>query len=245
MMPTESAVLLDQVSAFLRDVQQIDAVSFGVRRGEAVALLGGNDSGKSLALMVAAGLEVPLTGMVRLLGMDPMQTSMDEYVELRRRIGVVFERPALLSNMSVFNNVALPLRYHTILSDDQIESRVMAALREWGVESFRNRFPVELTFGDARLVAFARALVLEPEILFVDEILFGLDAGALARLRKWLQTMREKGKATLVVSANAPTPLSMMMDRLLFFQKGRLVADCTPADAATSEDAMIRQLMTV
>src|SRR5213075_1555111 len=100
---------------------------------------------------------------VRLLGVNPARVGEPAYLDLRQRVGFIFDQPALISNMSVFNNVALPLRYHTVLSESDIEG-------------LRDRFPAQLMLGDARLVAMARAKILEPEILFFDDMLVGLDA---------------------------------------------------------------------
>jgi phospholipid/cholesterol/gamma-HCH transport system ATP-binding protein len=245
MIKAEPALQLDHVSAFFREGQSIDEVSLLVRRGELVALVGGNDSGKSLALRLAAGLEAPIAGTVHLLGINPALATEPEYLSLRHRVGVVFDRPALISNMNVFNNVALPLRYHTALAPSAIEDKVIVALRAWGVENLRDRFPAELILGDARLVAIARAQILDPEILFLDDMLLGLDAGGLARLRKFFETMRAKGEKTLVTSAGASTRLFDVLDRLLFFRNGRMVADGSPADIAESRDPAVHELFSV
>ena len=240
----ETALQLDKVSAFLREGHRIDDVSLLVRHGELVALVGGNNSGKSLALRLAAGLETPLAGMVRLLGVNPERASDADYLDLRRRVGVVLDRPGLLSNMNVFNNVALPLRYHTLLSEAEIEDKVMAALREWNIENLREQFPAELTLGDARFVAIARADILDPEILFLDDMLLGLDAAGLAHLRTFFESVRVGG-TTLITSAGAATKLFEAMDRLLFFRNGRLVADVSPAEVVKSTDPAVHELYSV
>jgi phospholipid/cholesterol/gamma-HCH transport system ATP-binding protein len=241
---TGPALHFDGVSSSLYQGQSIHDVSLLVRSGERVALVGSNNSGKSIALRLAAGLETPLAGTVRLLGINPALATEAEYLDLRRRVGVVFDRPGLLSNMSVFNNVALPLRYHTALSEFEMEDQVIEALREWGVENLRERFPAELTLGDARFVAFARAQVLNPEILFIDDMLLGLDAGGLARLRQFFESMRKTGM-TLVTSAGAPTRLFEVLDRLLYFQNGRLGADGTPAEVMKNQDPAVHALFRV
>lgn len=245
MIKGEPALQLDSVSAFLREGQRVDDVSLVVRRGELVAFAGNNSSGKSLALRLAAGLEAPVAGVVRVLGINPALAGEMDYLELRRRVGMVFDRPALISNMSVFNNVALPLRYHTGLADSEIENKVMAALREWGVETLRDRFPAELVLGDARLVAIARAQILDPEILFVDDMLLGLDAPGLIRLREFFEGVRTKRERTLVASVSAPTPLFEVLDRLLFFRNGRLVADGSPAEVGRNKHAAVKELFSV
>lgn len=244
MIATGPALHFDGVSSALYQGQSIHDVSLLVRSGERVALVGSNNSGKSIALRLAAGLETPLAGTVRLLGINPALATEAKYVDLRRRVGVVFDRPGLLSNMSVFNNIALPLRYHTALSESEIEDKIIESLREWGLENLRERFPAELTLGDARFVAFARAQVLDPEILFIDDMLLGVDAGGLARLRQFFEGMR-KTRMTLVTSAGAPTRLFEVLDRLLYFENGRLAADGTPAEVMKNQDPAVHALFTV
>jgi phospholipid/cholesterol/gamma-HCH transport system ATP-binding protein len=236
---------LDHVSAFLREGQSVDDVSLTVRHGELVALVGGDASGKSLALLLAAGIESPLKGTVRVLGVDPALAPERAYVDLRRRVGVVFDRPALLSNMSVFNNISVPLRYHTALSDPEIEDKVTEALRLWGIEHLRDWFPAQLMLSDARFVALARALMLNPEILFLDDMLLGLDAWGLARLRGFFESVRAKRGMTLVTSAGAPTKLLEILDRVLFFQNGRMVADGAPAEIVRMKDPAVHEFHNV
>ena len=239
----EPALQYDHVSASLPDGQQLVDLSCIVRRGEMVAFVGANGSGKNLALKLGAGIERSDAGTVRVLGQDPLPASERKFLALRRRIGMVFERPALISNMTVFNNVVLPLRYHTDLSDSEIEDRVTIALREWSIEALHDRFPAELTLGDGRLAAMARASILNPEILFIDEMLFGFDAAGLSRLQALLVQSRQKRGMTIVAAVNAPTRLFALMDRLLFFRDGRLVADSTPAEAGKIKEPMIQELL--
>jgi ABC-type transporter Mla maintaining outer membrane lipid asymmetry ATPase subunit MlaF len=235
-----SALELDHVSAFVRETVRLEDLTVTVQRGETVALVGSNSSGKGLALRLGAGLEAPASGSVWLLGLNLSQASEAEFLHLRRRAGIVFEKPALVSNMSVFNNVALPLRYHTTLPESEIRDRVMAKLRECGVDQFRDAFPAELALGDARLAAMARALAIDPEIIFIDELLFGLDADDLVRVRGLVEGFRRAGGLTVVVTINAPTSLFGLMDRLVLLRDGRLVAACSPAEAARVEDPMVK-----
>lgn len=238
-MRPEPVLDLAHVSASKGDLMRIENLSLTVHRGEAVALVGSNASGKSLALKLCAGLETPASGSVRVMGVDPAQASDEDILQLRQRLGVVFDKPALISNMTVFNNVALPLRYHSAPPEDEVQERVMARLAECGVEYLRDRFPVELTLGDARLVAIARARVMNTEILFIDELLIGLDADDLGRIHGLLAgPWREQG-LTVVITLNAPTTLFRDMDRLVLLRDGRLVAVCPPAEAARVKDPMV------
>jgi phospholipid/cholesterol/gamma-HCH transport system ATP-binding protein len=239
----DAALQYDHVSASFVEGLHVDDLCCVVRRHELVALVGGNGSGKNLALKLGAGLESPDAGTVRVLGQDPLPASERQFISFRRRLGVVFERPALISNLTVFNNIVLPLRYHTDLIDSEIDDRVMAALRQWGIEAFHDRFPAELTLGDSRLAAMARATILNPEILFIDEILFGLDAGGLGRVQALIEQARAQRQMTIVAAVNAPTRLFALMDRLLFFHDGRLVADSTPAEAGNIKEPMLQEFL--
>jgi ABC-type transporter Mla maintaining outer membrane lipid asymmetry ATPase subunit MlaF len=236
----EVVIELDRVSANEGDQARVADLSLIVRRGEAVALVGSNASGKGLALKLCAGLEAPASGAVRLLGVDTTQASEEQALHLRQRVGFVFVKPALISNLSVYNNVALPLRYHTVLPETEIQGRVMARLTECGVAVFREQMPAGLTMGVARLAALARAMVMEPEILFVDEVLFGLDADDLIRFRGLLGKYRREKGLTIVATINAPTSLFRMMDRLVLLRDGRLVADCPPDKAPLVVDPMVQ-----
>jgi len=241
----QPTVELDHVSAFLREGQSVDDVSLLVRHGELVALVGGDGSGKSLALMLAAGIESPQKGVVRVLGIDPALAPDEAYVDLRRRVGVVFDRPALLSNMSVFNNIAVPLRYHTPLTAPEVEDKVTEALRLWEIEHLRDWFPAQLMLSDARFVALVRALILNPEILFLDDMLLGMDARGLARLRGFFESVRAKRVMTLITSAGAPTKLFEILDRVLFFENGRIVAEGAPADVFRMQNPAVHEFDSV
>ena len=236
----EVVIELDRVSASEGEQARVADLSLTVQRGEAVALVGSNASGKGLALKLCAGIEAPASGSVRVLGIDPAAASEEEMLHLRQRVGFVFDKPALISNLSVFNNVALPLRYHTVLSETEIQERVMARLVECGVEVFRDRFPADLTMGDARLVAMARAMVMDPDILFMNELLFGLDADDLVRFRGLFEKYQRETGLTIVTTVNAPTNLFALMDRLVLLRDGRLVAACPPAEAPLVDDPMVQ-----
>lgn len=237
----EAVIVLDHVSASEGILEHVEDFSLTVHKGEAVALVGSNRSGKGLALKLCAGLGMPSSGSVRVLGVDPAAASDEEMLHLRRRVGFVFAKPALLSNMSVYNNVALPLRYHTALQEAVIHDKTMACLAECGVELFHDHLPGGLAMGDARLAALARALVIEPEILFVDEVLFGLAADDLIRFRGLLEKYRRERGLTVVVSINAPTALFALMDRLALMRDGRLVAVRPPDEVAQVDDPMVQE----
>lgn len=235
---SEAVITLDHVSASEEERTPVEDISMTVQRGEAVALVGANASGKSLVLRLCAGLEAPASGTVRVLGVDPARASEEQLLALRQRIGFVFVKHALISNMTVYNNVALPLRYHTVFPEAEIRKRVLAHLVECGVDAYCDRMPAGLTLGDARLAAIARAMVMDPDLLCVDEVLVGLDANDLFRLRKILERYRRERELTVVTTINAPTSLFQVMDRLVLIRDGRLVAVYPPDEAHPVVDPM-------
>jgi phospholipid/cholesterol/gamma-HCH transport system ATP-binding protein len=239
---SEAAITLDHVSANEGNQVRVDDLSLTMQRGEAVALVGSHASGKGLTLRLCAGLEAPESGSVRILGVNPAVES-EEMVRLRQRVGFVFVKPALINSLSVFDNVALPLRYHATLPEAAIQDRVMARLVECGVEDLRDRFPAGLAMGDARLVSLARAMAMDAELLLVDEVLFGLDADELVRFKKIVEGYRKQRMLTLVATFSAPTRLFAMMDRLVLIRNGRVVADCPPTEASRVADPMVRDFV--
>src|SRR6266581_3689310 len=122
---SEAVITLDHVSASEGNQVRVDDLTLTVRRGEAVALVGSHASGKGLALRLCAGLEAPESGSVRILGVNPAVES-EEMVRLRQRVGFVFVKPALINSLSVFDNVAFPLRYHATIPEAAVQDRVMA-----------------------------------------------------------------------------------------------------------------------
>ncbi|HEV8242360.1 MAG TPA: ATP-binding cassette domain-containing protein [Nitrospirales bacterium] len=241
-MMNEAVITLDHVSASEGNQVRVDDLNLTVQRGEAVALVGSHASGKGLTLRLCAGLEAPESGSVRILGVNPAAAS-EELLDLRQRVGFVFAKPALINSLSVFDNVALPLRYHDTLPEAAIQDRVMTRLVECGVEDLRDRFPAGLAMGDARLVALARAMAMDAEILFVDEVLFGWDADELVRFRKIVEHYRKQRTLTIIVTFSAPTGLFAMMDRLVLIRDGRVIADCPPVEASRVDDPMVRDFV--
>lgn len=207
--------------------------------GESCALIGPNRGGKSLALKLCAGLVTPERGTVRLFGQDLHALNEEELAELRKRVGTVLQAPGLLSNMTVFNNVALPLRYHRGLSDEELEPLVMVGLEALGVADLRYRFPAELNQGEARCVAIARALALDQELLLLDDPLDGLDALSIRRLGELVQAQRRCRSLTILATTRRAAPLLSIVDRLAFVQDGQVRAQGRYEELlARADDAM-------
>lgn len=204
--------------------------TLAVREGEWLALVGPSRSGKSLVIEICAGLIAPDAGTVLVLGRDLASATDEEWVDLRVRIGTVLQQPGLLSNMTLFNNVALPLRYHRDLQEATVETRVMAQLEALGLASLRDRFPAQLKQGEIRCAAIARALILEPELLLLDDPAAGLDAEMVRRLARYLIGCRQSRSLTIISTMRTFSPLLEAVDRVAFLREGRIEVMGAPRD---------------
>ncbi|MGQ0812481.1 MAG: ATP-binding cassette domain-containing protein [Nitrospiraceae bacterium] len=201
------------------------AINLSVPTGEFLALLGSNRSGKSLILELCAGLVTPRRGIVRVLGHSWATVSDEERIELRRHIGTVLQQPGLLSNMTLYNNVAVPLRYHRVdLEEDQIDLLVLAQLTALRLTHLRERFPGQLSAGEARCAAIARAMVLNPTLLLLDDPVAGLDTVMVEQLGRHVVAARARLPMTIVATFRSVSPLLDHADRVAFVSGGRIEA---------------------
>lgn len=229
-----TVIELDEVRYDAEDVTGRLALSLSVDAGDSVVLLGPARCGKGLVVRLCAGLLVPEEGTVRVLGQDPAAPGDDQAVEFRLRVGVVLQSPGLLSNMTVFNNVALPLRYHSGRDDGEIEAMVMPLLTRLGLASIRDRFPSALVLGEAKVVALARALVMEPEVLLLEEPAAGLDAESSASVIAVLQEERARRPLTVLATLSQPSRLQDVADRVIYMRNGMAVAAGRRTDLLSS-----------
>ncbi|HOI67747.1 MAG TPA: ATP-binding cassette domain-containing protein, partial [Thiomonas arsenitoxydans] len=172
---------------FARPIVQIDALDFGygerpilrhidmtIQRGQVVAVMGASGGGKTTLLRLIGGQVRPQRGSVRFEGQDLAGASQDQIFAMRRRMGMLFQFGALFTDMSVFDNVAFPLREHTDLPDSMIRDLVLMKLNAVGLRGARDLYPAELSGGMARRVAMARAIALDPALVMYDEPFAGL-----------------------------------------------------------------------
>jgi phospholipid/cholesterol/gamma-HCH transport system ATP-binding protein len=215
----------DIVTRFGADVVH-DGVSFAVQRGEVVALIGGSGTGKSVLLKEMIGLLRPTSGSVHLLGTDVCRSSEEEMNGLRRRFGMLFQDGALFSSLSVAENIAVPLREHTDLPDALIAPLVGFKLSLVGLSPDTGRkTPAELSGGMRKRVALARALALEPEILFLDEPTSGLDPIGARAFDSLVRALSDSlGLTVFMVTHDLDTLLSII-DRTIALSTGKVIAD--------------------
>lgn len=228
-----NAIELQDVAVEGDDGDTLAELSLTIQRGEWAVLVGPDRSGKGLVLELCTGLCRPDRGTVRVLGRSLLSLDEEGLGDLRLHLGVVLQQPGLLTNMTVFNNVALPLRYHTLLSEDEVAARVRPWLEELDLISVRDRFPAALSAGEARCAAIARALVTEPDLLLLDEPVLGLDADRARRLADLLDRRRRGRTCTIVALLSGYSPLVERADRVAFIRNGRVEAFGPRAELTT------------
>jgi phospholipid/cholesterol/gamma-HCH transport system ATP-binding protein len=199
-----SILELQGVSVTREGGRVLREVSVGIPEGATSVFMGGAGSGKSSLLKVAAGLVVPDSGKVLFRGKDLARMSRAEEMDFRGKSAFVFQDAALWSNQSLFDNLALPLRVHRPgLSRAEIDTAVQRAVDIVGFREELGSRPADLSTGEKRLVGLARALVLDPELLFLDEPAASLDEGSAERVYDILAQLRARGKSIVVVSGNS------------------------------------------
>ncbi len=223
-----------------------NGVSFSIQPGTLVALIGGSGTGKSVLLREIIGLQRPTAGRVRLLSTDMWQAPPDAIDAVRRRFGMLFQDGALFSSLSVAQNVAVPLREHTKLSPATIDALVALRLLQAGLPADAGaKMPSELSGGMRKRAAIARAIALEPEVLFLDEPTSGLDpitARGFDRLVRSL--VDDLGLTVFLVTHDLDTLLGVV-DRLIVLAQGRVLADGTVAEVMAVDDAWVREYFSV
>lgn len=236
----EPAVELTNVRVSMESEEWRTDFSLTVGPGECVVLVGPGRSGKGLILKLCAGLVAPEEGTIRVLGHDLATLDEDGLSELRRRMGVVLQQPGLRSNMTLYANICLPLVYHQGFDEEELAPRVMPILEALGVAPLARRFPAQLTLGEARCAALARALVMDQELLLLDEVMAGLDAEMVQRVARVLAEYRRSHSATILATLHNPSPLLEQADRVAFVRRGRVEAVGSYAEMAASSDAALR-----
>lgn len=222
-----------------------DGVGFGVNRGEVVALIGGSGTGKSVLLKEMIGLLEPDSGKIYLFGEDVWAADREQLNGLRQRFGMLFQDGALFSSLTVEQNVAVPLLEHSRLT--KAESMRLARLRLALVglpESAATKMPSELSGGMRKRVALARALALDPEILFLDEPTSGLDPVSARAFDQLIRVLSEGlGLTVFLITHDLDTLLSII-DRVIVLANHKVLADGTVAALQKMDDPWLRDYFT-
>lgn len=243
--PDDTVVELSHVSLAF-DVPILEDVSFTAHEGETIAIVGESGTGKSTILKLLLRLLVPDRGTVCIDDEDITDLSFEEALKVRQKMGMVFQGAALFDSMTVFENVAYPLREHTNMSEDEIEGRVREKLTFVDLDADRvmEQMPAELSGGMKKRVGIARGMANNPKIMLYDEPTSGLDpltTGTITRLIKKLQ--KELGVTSIVVSHDMRNSVFRMASKVALLHERHIVFFGDPEEMVANEDPYIREFL--
>ena len=219
-------------------------VSLKFQRGKVTAILGGSGCGKTTLLRLIGGVHAANSGRVIVDGEVVDTRNQDQLYRLRRRLGMLFQFGALFTDLTVFENVAFPMREHTALPEDMIRDLVLMKLNAVGLRGAEALRISEVSGGMARRIALARAMALDPELIMYDEPFAGLDLISMGVAAKLIRTLNDvTGATSLVVSHDVPECMAISDHVILLASQGRIVAQGTPAELMDSMDPETRQFV--
>lgn len=234
---------VEHLNTFYGKRQILKDVSLAVEDGEILVIMGGSGSGKSTLLRYMLALERPRSGSVRVLGRDVASASRSEMYELRKRSGVAFQSGALFSSMSVGDNIMLPLREHTDLDESTI--RIMSRLKLEVVElaGFEDLMPAELSGGMIKRAALARAVVMDPKLLFCDEPSAGLDPVVAAAIDDLILRLRDALGMTVVIVTHELESAFKIADRIAVLDRGEILIVGSVDEVRGCQDQRVQNLL--
>ena len=222
--PPEPVISVERLCAYYGRRQILFDVDFEVRHGEIMVIMGGSGSGKSTLLRHLIGIDQPTSGSIRLLGNDITTMRSRDLQALRRKIGVAFQGGALFSSMSVEDNIKLPLRELTGLDGKTMDIMARLKLELVNLAGFGGLMPSELSGGMLKRAAVARAIVMDPALLFFDEPSAGLDPVVSSALDELIRMLRDSMNMTIVVVTHELTSAFHIADRITVLDQGRVLA---------------------
>ena len=218
-------------------------LSLQAMKGQITVVMGPTGTGKTTLLRLITAQILADSGEVTVFGQNLRKLNSRQTFKLRRRMGFLFQNSALLTDISVFDNVAFPLREHTDLPDSLIRNLVLSLLNAVGLRGAAGLMPEELSGGMGRRVALARAVVMDPELLIYDEPFVGLDPIALGVILRLIQQLNKALGITTIIVSHDVRELASIADRSYLMAGGKIVAGGTPADLASSDSTIVRQFM--
>jgi phospholipid/cholesterol/gamma-HCH transport system ATP-binding protein len=213
-------------------------VSFTVGKGECLGLVGGSGIGKSVVLRSLIGLERADGGEIWIEGEEISRFSEKSLVEVRKKVAYVFQNGALFDSMSVYDNLAYPLREHTSISEAEIERRITEQLDEFGLGEAKGKLPAELSGGMQKRVGLARAMMIGPKVILYDEPTAGLDPYNTLKIREIVMRLKQKGVTSIFVTHDMPTAIAVC-DRFVLLGDGRVLDECRAEDLSEKESGPI------
>ena len=221
-----------------------DDLDFTVRRGETLTILGGSGTGKSVMIKMLIGLLTVDTGQILYRGVDLTKIQEFDFIEVRKRISMVFQLAALFDSLTVYENIAYPLREHLRLSEAEIRAKVHEQLELVNLpQSFAMRYPSELSGGMRKLVGLARSIVMEPEVILYDEPTTGLDPESTVRVNKLIRTVQRERGATAMVITHDMGGAFYFSDRIAFLNQRQIYRIGTVEEIRACDDLELQNFL--
>jgi phospholipid/cholesterol/gamma-HCH transport system ATP-binding protein len=239
----EPIIAIDNLVAHYGKRKILDDVSLTVNRGEVMVIMGGSGSGKSTLLRHLLGLNKPTAGAIRILGHDLTKINRKEMYKLRREMGVAFQGGALFGSMTVGENVQLPLREHTKLDDNTIRIMARIKLEIMNLAGFEDLMPSELSGGMLKRAALARAVIMDPKLLFFDEPSAGLDPVVSAELDELILRLRNALNITMVVVTHELESAFKIADRITMLDEGKVIFTGTVPEIRASTNERVQNMI--
>jgi phospholipid/cholesterol/gamma-HCH transport system ATP-binding protein len=221
----------------------LSGLSMDFPRGKVVAVMGGSGSGKTTVLRLIGGQLRPQAGSVTVDGQSVPELALPALYLMRRKMGMLFQHGALFTDLSVFDNVAFPLREQTALPESMIRDLVLLKLHAVGLSNAAQLKPAEISGGMARRVALARAVALDPQLVMYDEPFAGLDPISMGVTANLIRTLNDALGSTSVLVSHDVHESFLIADYVYFLSQGRIVAHGTPAQMAASSDPYVKQFV--
>jgi phospholipid/cholesterol/gamma-HCH transport system ATP-binding protein len=220
-----------------------DGLEMDIPRGKVTAVMGPSGTGKTTLLRLVTGQVRADSGSIHVAGEDMRNLKRADLYVLRRRMGMLFQNGALLTDFSVFENVAFPIREHTDLPERLIRQLVLTKLEAVGLRGAADLMPSELSGGMSRRVALARAIVMDPEILIYDEPFVGLDPISLGVILRLIRRLNDTLGLTSIVVSHDVQEISAVSDNVFLLSAGKVVARGTPQELKKSPSEVVRQFV--
>jgi len=239
----EKAIEVTGLTTHYDEREILKNLSFSISKGNITVILGGSGCGKSTLLKHLIGLLEPTKGNIRINGKDITVMKEEELNEIRKKIGISFQGAALLNSMTIADNVAIPIREHTKLKESTIQIMVRMKLDLVGLSGFEDFYPSQLSGGMKKRAGIARALALDPELLFFDEPSAGLDPVTAAGIDELILKLRDVFKITIVVVTHELPSVFAVADYVIMLDKGAIIFSGTLDELKVSDNQRIRMFL--
>ncbi|HEY6530096.1 MAG TPA: ATP-binding cassette domain-containing protein [Cellvibrionaceae bacterium] len=244
-MPGTSSEFIEvrNLSFFRGDRPIFDDLNMTIERGKITAVMGPSGTGKTTLLRLIGGQLTPDSGQILLEGQNIPELSRSDLFKMRRKIGMLFQSGALFTDLSLYENVAFPLRVHTQLSESMIRDIVLMKLEAVGLRGAYQKMPNELSGGMARRAALARAIALDPELVMYDEPFVGQDPISMGMLVKLIRVLRETLSITSIIVSHDVGETASIADYIYVVAGGKVIGEGTPDAILNTQDPQVKQFI--